>query len=78
MKKCNKCEKEKPLNEFHKNKNLPGGHQHQCKACNKLAKDKWRDTLIDETQRRPQLQRFAEVLEEWAMWESSIMEEEYV
>ena len=75
MKRCNKCHKEKPLEDFHKNKKLPGGHQHHCKVCNKSAKDKWRDSLIDETQRGPQKQRFAEVLEEWATHEEDIIKE---
>lgn len=30
---CNRCGKVKPLTEFSKQKSLPGGHKHSCKAC---------------------------------------------
>jgi hypothetical protein len=30
---CNKCKKEKSLSEYHKNKNILGGHKHSCKNC---------------------------------------------
>lgn len=33
MKKCHGCQNEKPLTEFHKNKNMADGHQPRCKAC---------------------------------------------
>ena len=34
-KKCTKCDKEKPLAEFSRNKAGRDGHQPQCKGCNK-------------------------------------------
>ena len=33
MKKCNKCGIEKPLTEFHKDKNKKDGHRSHCKSC---------------------------------------------
>lgn len=33
MKTCSKCQKEKPLEEFPKNKNKPDGYQYYCKVC---------------------------------------------
>lgn len=30
---CNECNLEKPLSEFHKNKNAPDGFQYKCKDC---------------------------------------------
>tara|TARA_R100001244_G_scaffold25113_2_gene25475 strand:+ start:122114 stop:122680 length:567 start_codon:yes stop_codon:yes gene_type:complete len=33
MKNCSKCEKEKPLNDFHKNRSAKDGHLSQCKVC---------------------------------------------
>jgi len=35
MKICSKCEIEKPLNEFYKNKNTPDGYKYHCKLCMK-------------------------------------------
>ena len=35
MKKCNRCEEEKPYNCFHKNKHKSDGLQGQCKECKK-------------------------------------------
>ena len=34
MKRCYKCEQEKPLSEFHKRKDAKDGHQGCCKECN--------------------------------------------
>ena len=36
MKKCYKCNIEKPLSEFHQHRGMNDGHQHKCKACAKL------------------------------------------
>ena len=36
MKKCNKCNVKKPLNEFSKDKTSPDGVQYKCKECRKI------------------------------------------
>lgn len=36
MKKCNKCNKEYPLEMFHKNKQSPDGRKHECKNCKSI------------------------------------------
>jgi len=36
MKICSKCEIEKPLNEFYRNKNTPDGYKYHCKLCLKV------------------------------------------
>ena len=41
MKKCTKCNIEKPLTEFHKFKNTPDGLQYQCKICDRENSKKW-------------------------------------
>ena len=33
MKKCSKCGETKPLDEFHKDKNMPDGLKYACKSC---------------------------------------------
>jgi len=33
---CNHCKAQKPLSEFHKNKNKKNGHSPECKACANL------------------------------------------
>lgn len=30
---CNKCGDEKPVSEFHKDRNMPGGYKKVCKSC---------------------------------------------
>lgn len=44
MKKCNKCNIEKPLTKFYKNKNSKDGVAYKCKSCSKsMMKDYWED-----------------------------------
>ena len=33
IRRCNRCSERKPLEEFHKNKNMPLGHGYTCKKC---------------------------------------------
>lgn len=41
MKKCTKCGDQKPLSEFHKNKNAKDNLVPHCKACAKMLAAKW-------------------------------------
>lgn len=41
MKKCNKCETGKDLNQFHNNKNTKDGKAYSCKPCVKIETKKW-------------------------------------
>jgi hypothetical protein len=42
MKKCSKCKVEKPLSDFHKDKNRKDGHSYRCKSCKKEYNAKYR------------------------------------
>jgi hypothetical protein len=42
MKNCPKCGEQKPLSEFHKNKNKPTGLSSHCKLCAKHTAREWR------------------------------------
>lgn len=44
MKNCSKCNKQKPLNEFNKNKNSKDGHEAACKLCRSLSRKTGRGT----------------------------------
>ena len=41
IKKCKKCNLEKPLTEFYKNHLLKDGYKNSCKACERKAYRKW-------------------------------------
>lgn len=43
MKKCNKCEIEKELNEFDKEKRRKDGRTSICSACNNVGRKKWQE-----------------------------------
>ena len=45
MKKCKKCEINKELNEFHKDRNLKSGHMNVCKDCRRLHQQKNADKI---------------------------------
>ena len=47
MKKCYKCNIEKPTSEFHKSKNSEDGLSYQCKACKKAQYEVDRSALIE-------------------------------
>lgn len=53
MKNCYKCGEDKPLDEFHKNKNKKDGLQNYCKAC---AKVRNRNYYLATPERNPQRQ----------------------
>jgi len=42
MRKCNKCNQEKPLAEFIKNKNSKGGYANTCKSCQNKYSKQWK------------------------------------
>jgi len=47
MKKCFKCEKEKPLTEFYKHKQMKDGHLNKCKDCTKSDSTDHRNNNLD-------------------------------
>jgi DNA-directed RNA polymerase subunit M/transcription elongation factor TFIIS len=47
MKKCYRCELDKPLSEFSKDKNNKDGLTYDCKNCRKVIYKKWYDANID-------------------------------
>lgn len=49
VKVCNKCQEEKPLSDFHKNKATKDGHQYFCKECsNQRCLDDYHDKVNKE------------------------------
>jgi len=44
MKRCNKCGKEKPYSEFHKQCNTKDGYNGSCKVCRKIQQQEYRKT----------------------------------
>jgi len=44
MKVCNRCQMEKPLDQFYKNKSIKGGYLNQCKTCHYEYTKKYRAT----------------------------------
>lgn len=68
MKKCNKCENEKSLNEFHKDKYSKDGVDHRCKQCRadyfqnnketyKKRTAKWKEDNIDKWREQDSLRQ---------------------
>ena len=53
MKKCNKCNIEKPLTEFHKDKDCVMGVKNACKVCKLKLKKEWyeknKETLVQKS-----------------------------
>lgn len=47
MKKCTKCGKEKPLDNFHKDKASKDGHRGQCKECRNSGKPRKPPKILD-------------------------------
>lgn len=43
MKTCSACKQEKPLSEFYRSKNKPGGYAYLCKCCSDISNKKTRD-----------------------------------
>jgi hypothetical protein len=71
LKKCNKCGKDKPKEEFHKHSTAPDGKQHSCKACRKKCASKYylnnkeRITATAKEYRRKNKKRIYEHRKEW-------------
>lgn len=42
MKRCGRCKQEKPITDFHKDKNRLDGYQNQCKICKNAILKNWR------------------------------------
>lgn len=42
MKRCGKCKEQKPITDFHKDKNRADGYQNQCKVCKNAILKNWR------------------------------------
>ena len=68
MKKCNKCENEKSLSEFHKDKYSKDGVDHRCKQCRadyfqnnketyKKRTAKWKEDNIDKWREQDSLRQ---------------------
>ena len=49
LKLCCTCKKEKPIDEFNKNKNTKDGHAFRCRLCRK---EKERSLTIEQKQRK--------------------------
>lgn len=49
-KKCSKCEIEKPLSDFYKNKVSKDGYRADCKKCMNIVRDAWADKNKDRLQ----------------------------
>lgn len=47
IKLCAKCNKEKPLTEFCKNKLRKGGYHYYCKQCHSMTNKRWRDDNLE-------------------------------
>lgn len=77
MKKCNKCEKEKQLSEFFRDKNnKTDGHYSICKSCKTESSLKWRAENRESYNRSQRLQH-ARNYERNRLYRYDITEEQY-